>query len=87
MPVILKPNPGLYDETELVAMAVLLETLCDEIARQRGLAAQHADELRPDIADIILSLQRSAIHEPASLRDAVLREVSRRGGADATMAA
>jgi hypothetical protein len=87
MPVILKPNPGLYDETELVAMAVLLETLCEEIARQRGPSPMQADELRPDIAEIILRLQRSAIHEPAALRDAVLREVSRRGGAEATMAA
>ncbi len=87
MLVILKPNPGLYDETELVAMAVLLETLCDEIARQRGGTAMHMDELRPDIAEIILRLQRSAIHEPAALRDAVLREVGRRGGADTTMAA
>ncbi len=43
--------------------------------------------LRPDIAEIILRLQRSAIHEPAALRDAVLREVGRRGGADTTMAA
>lgn len=87
MSVILKPNPGLYDETELVAMAVLLEAVCDEIVRQRGRAAIPADELRPDIAEIILRLQRSAIHEPAALRDAVLREVGRRDGADATMAA
>lgn len=87
MPVILKSNPGLYDETELVAMAVLLETLCEEIARQRGSFALQADELRPEIAEIILRLQRSAIHEPGALREAVLREVGRRGGADATMAA
>ncbi len=87
MPVILKPNPGLYDETELVAMAVQLETLCEEIARQRGPFALQADDLRPDIAEIILRLQRCAIHEPAALRDAVLRELGRRDGADATMAA
>lgn len=87
MPAILKPNPGLYEDGELVAMAVLLESLCEEILLRRGPAAIDVDELRTGIAEIILRLQRSAIQEPVSLRDAVLREVGLRRETDGTLAA